>query len=162
MTHKLESTPLRLQSTNLILEELQDELLIYDTERNKAFCLNQTAAYVWKHADGKTTVAEMAKRMEQDLEKPMNEQVVWFALDVLSKDGLLATGPALPSAAPGFSRRDMLQKMGVGAMAIPVVTALFISPAKAHASSVASATPPTAAKTKHHGGGFWQWLEDLF
>jgi Coenzyme PQQ synthesis protein D (PqqD) len=164
MIHETEKTPLRLQSTNLILEDLRDELMIYDPERNKAFCLNQTAAYVWKHADGKTTVAEIAKRMEQDLQKPVNEQVVWFALDVLSKDGLLATTPALPPPAPGVTRRDMLQKMGMGAMAIPVVTALFVSPAKAHASSVPSSNPPTTAETvtQKGGGGFWKWLEDLF
>ncbi|HEY4047002.1 MAG TPA: PqqD family protein [Acidobacteriaceae bacterium] len=165
MTHVSEKTPLRLQSANLILEDVRDELMIYDPERNKAFCLNQTAAYVWRHADGKTTVAEMAKRMEEELKKPADEQVVLFALDVLFKDGLLAPATPLPRTAQGVTRRDMLQKMGVGAMAIPVVTALFVSPAKAHASSVAPTEGPKelpTAASQGKGGGFWKWLEDLF
>jgi Coenzyme PQQ synthesis protein D (PqqD) len=160
-----EKTPLRLQSANLILEDVRDELMIYDPERNKAFCLNQTAAYVWRHSDGKTTVAEMAKRMEEDLKKPVNEQVILFALEVLFKDGLLAPGTPLPRIAYGVTRRDMLQKMGLGAMAIPVVTALFVSPAKAHASSVAPTDGPKdlpTAASHGKGGGLWKWLEDLF
>jgi hypothetical protein len=165
MTHVSETTPLRLQSANLVLEDVRDELMIYDPERNKAFCLNETAAYVWRHADGKTTVAEMAKRMEEDLKKPANDEVVLFALDVLFKDGLLAPATPLPRTAQGVTRRDMLQKMGVGAMAIPVVTALFVSPARAHASSVAPTEGPKdlpAATSHGKGGGLWKWLEDLF
>ena len=126
-----EGCPLRLQSEKLLIEELPNELMIFDQERNKAFCLNQTAAFVWKQADGKTPVAEIAKRLERDPGRPVDEQVIWFALEVLSKDGLLSSPTVPPSAAAaGVTRRDLLQKMGVGAVALPVVTVLFVSPPK--------------------------------
>jgi Coenzyme PQQ synthesis protein D (PqqD) len=165
MTHTNGKTPLRLQSDKLVLEDVRDELMIYDSDRNKAFCLNQTAAFVWKHADGNTTVAEIAQQMGQQMNEPVNEHLVWFALDVLSKDGLLAPAITVPPAVSGLTRRDMLQKIGVGAMAIPMVTALFVSPAKAHASSTVP-NPPTGeqntASPNQGGGGFWKWLENLF
>ncbi len=37
---------------NLIVKELPDETLIYDLDSDKAHCLNQTAALVWKNCDG--------------------------------------------------------------------------------------------------------------
>ncbi len=160
-----EGCPLRLQSEKLLIEELPNELMIFDQERNKAFCLNQTAAFVWKQADGKTPVAEIAKRLERDPGRPVDEQVIWFALEVLSKDGLLSSPTVPPPAAAGVTRRDLLQKMGVGAVALPVVTILFVSPAKAHASSMAptaSQNVPMSAAQQRDSGGFWKWLEDLF
>ena len=173
--------PQRLESGDLILEELRDELMIYDSRRNQAFCLNQTAAFVWKHADGNTTVAEMASRLGQQLDTAVDEQVIWFALDQFSKDGLLAPTTILPSSIAEVTRRTLLKKMGVGAIALPVVTSLLISPAKAHASSMAPSSstpsgaaggppsiPPSippgiqAAMANHQNGGFWAWLENLF
>ena len=97
MKYPTEEKPQRLESDNLILEQLPDELMIFDPDRNKAFCLNQTAAFVWRHCDGKTTVSEMTELLREDWGKPVDEQVVWFALDLLAKDGLLAPSTALPA-----------------------------------------------------------------
>jgi hypothetical protein len=168
MIQAKESKPQRLQSEELLLEELPDELMIYDPPRNKAFCLNQTAAFVWRHADGNTTVSEMTALMEQQLGKPVSEQMVWFALDMLSKDGLLASSMTVPEAVVDLSRRKLLQKLGAGALALPVVTVLMVSPAKAHASSTGPSGPPTVPPSStgtipsQSSGGFWKWLEDLF
>lgn len=165
MNHLMEARPQRLESDNLIYEQLPDELMIFDPARNKAFCLNQTASFVWRHCDGATTVAEMTELLRKDWAKPVDERVVWFALDILAKDGLLAPCPALSTGA-GVTRRELLQRLGTGAaMAVPLVTVLFVNPAKAHASSL----PPTNVQnsvvsgTKSHGGGgFWEWLEKFF
>ena len=37
----------RARQDELVVEELQDETLVYDLERHKARCLNRTAALVW-------------------------------------------------------------------------------------------------------------------
>ena len=169
MDNTHQKMPQRLESEDLILEELRDELMIYDSRRNQAFCLNQTAAFVWKHSDGNTPVAEMADKLGQQLDAAVDEQVIWFALDQFSKDGLLAPSTILPGSVAGITRRMLLKKMGVGAIALPAVTSLFISPAKAHASSMAPSAvhpgaPPSiqSALANQHGGGFWAWLEKLF
>jgi hypothetical protein len=136
MPYSQDEMPRRLDSEKLVLEELQDELMIYDPERHKAFCLNQSASFVWKHIDGNRTVAEITDLMGQHFGKRVPEEVVWFALDVLAKDGLLAA--PIPSRA-SLTRRTLLQKFSVGAAAaVPVVTVLFVSPVRAHASSVAA------------------------
>jgi hypothetical protein len=163
MNYLTKEKPQRLESDNLILEQMPDELMIFDPDRNKAFCLNQTAAFVWRHCDGKTTVSEMTERLGEDWGKPVDEQVIWFALDLLRKDGLLAPSRALV-AASGVTRRAVLQKLGTGAaMAVPLVTVLFVNPAKAHASSLAPNTPPnTESLPSRSNGGFWAWLEKIF
>lgn len=150
ITNRLETTrmistnedrPQRLESAQLIVEELHDETMIYDPARNKAFCLNQTAAYVWKHSDGKKTVAEIAEMMATEVSRPVSDQVVWYALDILAKDGLLAPSETLPTIPAGVTRRALMQKLGMGAVAaVPLVTVLMASPTKAHASH------------KHHRG----------
>jgi hypothetical protein len=162
-----EEAPQRLQATNLIVEDLPGELMVYDPNRNKAFCLNQTAASVWKHADGTRTIAEIAGSITTELEKPVGEDMVRFALSVLAKDGLLEPQTVKAIVPVGVTRRQMLQKLGVGAMALPAVSVLFVSPAKAHASSISTPpTPPTSsslgAPSNHRESGFWSWLENLF
>lgn len=163
MNHRTEEKPQRLESDNLILEQLPDELMIFDPDKNKAFCLNQTAAFIWRHCDGKTTVSEMTERLGEEWGKPVDERVIRFALGLLAKDGLVAPSTALP-AASGVTRREVLQKLGTGAaMAVPLVTVLFVNPAKAHASSLAPNTPPGAESLPSRSpGGFWAWLEKFF
>ena len=51
----------RAKAEGLIVQELPDEVLVYDTARDEAHCLNETVAAVWKHCDGKTTVAEIQR-----------------------------------------------------------------------------------------------------
>ena len=45
---------------DIVVQELPDETLVYDLKRHKALCLNRAAGLVWKHCDGRTSVAEMA------------------------------------------------------------------------------------------------------
>jgi Coenzyme PQQ synthesis protein D (PqqD) len=136
-----EAKPKSLNRDQLVVEELGTELMIYDQRRNQAFCLNQKAAFVWQHCDGKTTLAEIAAQMAQSLREPIDVTMVQFALQGLSKDGLLETSAFLPLAAEALTRRDMMQKIGVrAAVALPLVTALLVATPKAHAS--ASSPPP--------------------
>jgi hypothetical protein len=129
-----EAKPKGLNRDQLVIEELGTELMIYDQRRNQAFCLNQKAAFVWQHCDGKTTIAEIAVQMAQSLREPIDPAVVRLALQGLSKDGLLET-TFLPFVAEGLTRRDMMQKIGVSAaVALPLVTALMVATPKAHAS----------------------------
>ena len=131
-----ETRPKSLKSDQLVVEELGAELMIYDQTRNQAFCLNQKAAFVWQHCDGKTSVAEIAAQLSQSLSEPVNESVVEFALQSLSQDGLLDTTSFLPFVPTPITRRELMQKIGVrAALALPLVTALAVATPKAHAST---------------------------
>ncbi len=59
-----ENKPLSRKS-NIVVQHLKDETLIYDLDRNKAFCLNETVAIVWELCDGDHTVSEMSDEMSK-------------------------------------------------------------------------------------------------
>jgi len=68
---------------SLIIKELPTETLVYDLETDKAHCLNETAARVWKNCDGQQTVAQLRELTEQETNSPVPEEMVWLALDQL-------------------------------------------------------------------------------
>ena len=141
MTPPKETKPKSLKRDQLVVEELGTELMIYDQKRNRAFCLNQKAAFVWQRCDGQTTVAAIAAKMEQALGEPVDEKVVEFALQSLAQDGLLQPADSL-LVVTGMTRRDLIQKVGVrAAVALPLVTALLVATPKAHASGTKNDPP---------------------
>ncbi|MBA3352846.1 MAG: PqqD family protein, partial [Blastocatellia bacterium] len=48
------------RKNGLVVQEVPDEVLVYDLETNKAHCLNQSAAMIWRSCDGKNSVSEIA------------------------------------------------------------------------------------------------------
>src|SRR5215813_1471644 len=54
----------------LIVQEMADEVLVYDQKRHRAHCLNETAALVWRALDGKSTAAEVAARVVASVRAP--------------------------------------------------------------------------------------------
>ena len=60
MKTREQSVP-RARKEGLVVQDMPDELLVYDVDRHKAHCLNQTAALVWKRCDGKTSVIFMCR-----------------------------------------------------------------------------------------------------
>ena len=77
-------------------------------------------------ANGERTVAEIAARMEKELCTPVDERIVWYALDRLQQAHLLSEDVRLPSALVGLTRREFVGAMGKAALivAIPIVVTL--------------------------------------
>src|SRR5688500_359444 len=96
---------------NLVVEELSDETLIYDLERDKAHCLNSTAARVWRDCDGRTTVRQLTANLRREIHPQANKQLVLLALTKLRKARLLDD---LPKKAGGElqSRREWARHIG--------------------------------------------------
>src|ERR1700674_5140529 len=90
--------PPRMRRERLIIDELPDEVLVYDLDRHKAHCLNQTAALVWQHCDGNSTPSQIARRLTKKLRAPFDEDLVWLALHQLEKLHLLEQSISLPPA----------------------------------------------------------------
>jgi hypothetical protein len=113
---------------DLVVQELNGEVLIYDLRKNKAFCLNETSALVWQACDGNNSISDIG-------EKIGSEDIVWLALDELKKERLIEDGTSPASKFNGMSRRDVIKKIGIGSViALPVVASL-VAPAAAHAQS---------------------------
>ena len=117
--------------TGLIIEHLPDEVLVYDSERDKAMCLNQAAAAVWKHCDGETTTERMAHLIENELQISGGHEVVAIALERLERANLLTGKTAMHFT--GMSRRELVGRLAT----VPVIAMILVPPA----GQVASCTP---------------------
>ena len=114
----------------LLVETLPDEVLVYDLDRKKAHCLNQTAALIWQHCDGRRSVSEIARALSNHLNAPVDEEVVWYGLNNLSKSRLLEKEIARPGEKPNVSRRDLIRKIGL-AVSVPLVISVLAPRASA-------------------------------
>jgi hypothetical protein len=111
---------------NLVIQELEGEILVYDLEKNKALCLNQTAALVWQASDGNRTIADVADFVGKQLNSQVNEDLVWLAIDQLSKDNLIENKEDFKeNKFSGVSRREAVRKLGMASLvALPVIASL--------------------------------------
>jgi hypothetical protein len=122
----------------LVVQEMPDEVLVYDLDDNKAFCLNSTAASIWKSCDGRKTVAEIAAGLTEGRDQDSKENIVWLALDQLKDKKLIAS--ELTSRFEGQTRREVLKKVGLAtAIALPVV-AMLSFPGTVLAAACSSST----------------------
>ncbi len=119
----------------LVIQELPDEVLVYDLERDRAHCLNQTAAFVWQRCDGRNSTAQIARTLGNQLNCEVDEKIVWLALDLLGRSHLLESKPAPPPPVMGVNRRTMVRALGLtAAVAIPIVTSI-VAPTPAQAAT---------------------------
>jgi hypothetical protein len=144
----------RARQDGLVVRELSGELLVYDRDRNKAHCLNETAALIWKHCDGRTTVSMMRALLQERVTEPVEEQVIWYALDQFAKDHLLEERVKRPADIGRVSRRELIQRIGLAA-SIPLVVSIMAPSVFAAASctgtcvvgSLCSVTAPPGCQT---------------
>ncbi|HEX3281732.1 MAG TPA: PqqD family protein [Pyrinomonadaceae bacterium] len=127
--------------TQIITKEIDGELLVYDQTRDKAHCLNESAAAIWKRCDGRTTAGEIAKSLASEYAKPIDVSVVWLGLDELRRKDLLAHSQhwsQTPTGRSVFSRREAIRRIGlVAAIALPAVV------------TIAAPTPAQAGTCRH-------------
>ena len=120
----MESVGSRARTNRLVTRDLGDELLVYDLERHKAYCLNRVAMEVFRHCDGETTIPDMALRIGNALGLPVDERAVRLGLVRLEKAHLLDSPVA---QILHTSRREMLRTLGrAAAVVVPLVTAITV------------------------------------
>lgn len=137
MTDKGRQTTALARKDGLVVQELSDEVLIYDLERDRAHCLNQTAAYVWQHCNGKNSTTQIARSMGREFGCTVDEKIVWLALDQLGRNHLLQQ-PA-PTPVAGMNRRAMVRAIGLATVvAAPLVTSI-LAPTPAQAATCTGA-----------------------
>jgi hypothetical protein len=138
------------RKSGLVVQEVPDEVLVYDLESNKAHCLNQSAAMIWKSCDGNNSVSDIAKLVESQAGGKVTEDFVWLAIDQLSENNLLEE--AVPSNLGGTSRREVIKRIGLASMiAIPVIASLVAPQSALAAGSCACQTPGGCGSTPNAG-----------
>jgi hypothetical protein len=125
----------------LLTRELKDELVVYERDGHRAHCLNRTAATVFRNADGTRTVADLALLVAPEGDRAEGEALVAEALGRLGEAGLLESG----TAETGWSRRDAVRRIGLGAaVLLPVVASIVVpAPAEAAATCVSNCASKT-------------------
>ena len=112
----------KAREKGLIVQELTDEVVVYDLDRDKAHCLNQWAAAVWKLCDGHTTPAGIARLLEKTSTGPVSDEFVWLALEELGRGHLLEESL---SGVRRISRREAVRRIGLGAaITLPIVVSI--------------------------------------
>src|SRR5687768_7917379 len=92
---------------DLLVEELGDELIVFDQQRNEVHSLNKGAALVWRLCDGHTPVAAMAASLSTEHGALSEEEVVRLALKRLDRAGLLKRSLSRVGTSVGSSRREV-------------------------------------------------------
>lgn len=123
-------TPLA-RHEGLVVQKLDGEVLIYDLQRHRAHCLNSTAAAIWEQCDGHATIPEIAHRLQTVLHQSLDETVILHGLRQLSKRHLLEQRLSVGAS---ISRREVLRRVGVAALTLPVVSSI-LAPTAAEAAS---------------------------
>ncbi|MBX7174829.1 MAG: hypothetical protein K1X72_27885 [Pyrinomonadaceae bacterium] len=120
------------KTKNIVVLNLENEMLVYDLEINKAFCLNETSSIVYQNCDGKTSFAELRKRYK------FTDDLIFFTLDELKKERLIETNYASPFEK--MSRREIVKEIGLSTIiALPIISSV-IAPSSINAASGACVT----------------------
>ena len=142
MKKRAEQLMPQARGNGLIVQELAHELLVYDRDLNKAHCLNQTAAFIWNHCDGATSVGRIAGLLEKEFDAPVADEFVRLGLDQLWTARLLKECIGPSSSESALSRREVLRRAGLAAAAaLPLVTSI-IAPTAAQAANCRIAGQP--------------------
>jgi hypothetical protein len=133
------------RTDGLVVREIGDETLVYDTLHHQAHCLNRTAAHIFRRCDGSQTASEIAAELCGGAPTDAEREAVEIALERLAEASLLATGPGA-ARRDGPSRREVIRRVGIGAALLaPIVTSLLVpTPAEAGATCIPEASCTTA------------------
>ena len=124
----------------LVIQEMPDEVLVYDMNTNKAHCLNPSAAFVWRACNGNNSIDDIVSQFESNGKGKVTENFVWLAIDQLQENGLLEN-----SIAPRFegqSRRQVIKKIGLASMVTVPLIASLVAPQNALAVGSCACVAP--------------------
>lgn len=123
------------RTQDIVVQKLEDEVLVYDLLKNKAFCLNETSAIIWQLCDGKKNTKEIADEASKKLNSKVSDEMVGLALEQLNKDELLENNQYSFNYLNGLSRREAIRKIGFTSLvALPIISSL-VAPNALHAAS---------------------------
>jgi hypothetical protein len=135
------------QSKTVHVENLNGEVCLYDWRRLKVHNLNPTAARVWELCDGQTTPQQMAAQLHGNLTPAQAEEVVWLTLKRLEQAHLLEDKVEQPAGHRVYTRRELLTRLGVAAIMLPVISTIAAPSPVAAQSQVSGAACPIVRTT---------------
>ena len=121
---------------DLVVEELPDEVLVYDRKSDEAHCLNKMASLIWKNCDGQSGIDEIAASVGHELNSAVSRQAVMLGLEELSAFSLLDQKPPRTPKRASMPRRELIKTLGLtSAVALPLIISI-VAPTAAQAATV--------------------------
>lgn len=131
------------RAKDIIIQEVDDECLVYDVKTHKALCLNTVSAEIWKRCDGTTTVQEVAEMIGKQMNIKLDKDFVWLAIADLEKNKLLIGEVKRPSEFENLSRRKVLFKYALPTLILPLISSIVApTPVNAQSATACPAIPP--------------------
>jgi hypothetical protein len=140
----------RARAEGLLIEHVNDETVIFDTESREAHCLSPLAALVFEHCDGRTSSEGLAGIASEHLSEPVEPWQVDDALDRLQECKLLAVSAPRSEGQGGTTRRQAIKRSAVTGgvlVAAPLITSVFPPAAAAAGSATCGGSPGSGEPT---------------
>lgn len=116
------------RTQNLVMQNFNKEVLLYDLLTNKIYRLNETSTIIYLACDGKTEFSDLVSKHQ------FTEELIYLSLRLLQKENLIEAKQS--NYLGTLSRREMAHKVGLTTMlALPVISSL-IAPQAAEAQSI--------------------------
>ena len=127
----------KARTNDLVIQNAENEILIYDISDNKGFCLNETSGAIWQLCDGELSIEQIANKLTTQMNTFVSEDFVLLGITQLTKDGLLETKTDTPNS--NLSRRKLVKKVGFASLvALPLISSVVAPKAVAAQSCVAA------------------------
>ena len=124
------------RKNDLVVQQLENEILVFNTKNNKAFCLNNTSAAIWLKCNGKNSLDDITTKTRLELGNSVDRDFVSLALDQLEQNELLEHSFEVSNSLRNVSRRQLIKKVGAGSMiALPIISSIAV-PSALHAQSL--------------------------
>lgn len=137
------------RNSDIVVQDLRQEVLIYDSKLNKAYCLNETASRVFRACNGTTTFAELKTTYG------FSEDLILLSIGELQAAGLIENKSGI--YINGLSRRSLIKRAGLSSVAaLPLVSVLVAPKASSAASGQTACTGASAngsSVSANAGGG---------
>lgn len=130
------------RKTELVVQEVGDEILIYDLKKNEAFQLNRTSKLVWEACTGKNSINGITEILRKQLTAVISIDLVLIALEDLRNRNLIENYAEFSFKYTTSNRREIIRKLGItSAVALPIIASI-VAPTSANAMSCSPCSAP--------------------
>ncbi len=120
----------KARASDLVVQESDKELLIYDLYKNKAFSLNETSALVLKYCNGRNSISGISRAIGAELGILISDDIVTLAIEQFANEGLLKDADKVADLFQRTPRREIIKKIGLlSSIALPLVSSIVAPPA---------------------------------
>lgn len=78
------------KNTNFELTELEDEIILFSVQHEKAVYFNPTAQLIWHLCDGQQSIAEIIEGLQEQYPDEVNiENQISFAIEKMIEDTII-------------------------------------------------------------------------